>query len=101
VTTSRAAYAPSPYAMSVFVGLQEKQLPLELSMVDRGKGTNRGGRYAALSLTQRVLTLAHGNFALSESSATTAYLEDRFPETSVYPQDRRLRARARQLQAGL
>ncbi|WP_025600273.1 glutathione transferase [Burkholderia sp. WSM2230] len=91
----------SPYAMSVFVGLREKQLTFELLAVDLGRGANRKESYAVESLTQRVPTLVHGDFALSESSAITEYLDDTFPETLVYPHDRRLRARARQLQAWL
>lgn len=91
----------SPYAMSVFVALREKQLTFELLKVDLGSGANREESYAVESLTQRVPTLAHGNFALSESSAITEYLDDTFPETRVYPRDRHLRARARQLQAWL
>jgi len=91
----------SPYAMSVFVALQEKQLPFELFAVDLATDANREERYAANSLTQRVPTLTHGDFALSESSAITEYLDDTFAETPVYPQDRHLRARARQLQAWL
>jgi glutathione S-transferase len=91
----------SPYAMSVFVALQEKQLPFELFPVDLGTDANHEESYAAKSLTQRVPTLTHGAFALSESSAITEYLDDTFAETLVYPQDRHLRARARQLQAWL
>jgi hypothetical protein len=64
----------SPYAMSVFVALQEKQLTFELFAVDLGTGANRAERYAVESLIQRVPTLAHGDFALSESTAITEYL---------------------------
>lgn len=91
----------SPYAMSVFVAIQEKQLPFELFAIDLGSDGNREKNFAARSLTQRVPTLVHGDFALSESSAITEYLDDTFAETPVYPQDRHLRARARQVQAWL
>lgn len=91
----------SPYAMSVFVTLREKRLPFELSTVDLASGPNHATDYAAQSLTQRVPTLIHDDFALSESSAITEYLDETFPDTPVYPQDRRLRARARQVQAWL
>ena len=91
----------SPYAMSAFVGLEEKQLPFELVAIDLGTSANRDERYAAKSLTQRVPTLEHGDFALSESSAITEYLDDTFPATPIYPTDRRLRAKARQVQAWL
>lgn len=89
----------SPYAMSVFVSLREKRLPFELSTVDLGSGANHAQNYAVQSLTQRVPTLVHGDFSLSESSAITEYLDDAFPETQVYPEDKYLRARARQVQA--
>jgi glutathione S-transferase len=91
----------SPYAMSVFVALHEKRLPFDLSTVDLGSDANHEASYAAKSLTQRVPTLMQGDFALSESSAITEYLDETFPETRVYPQDRYLRARARQVQAWL
>jgi glutathione S-transferase len=95
-----AQYA-SPYAMSVFVALHEKSLPFTLQTVDLGKQANRAPDFAATSLTQRVPTLIHDGFALSESSAITEYLDEMFPEPALYPDDRRDRARARQVQAWL
>jgi glutathione S-transferase len=95
-----AQYA-SPYAMSVFVALHEKALDFELSTVDLGKSENHEADFAAKSLTQRVPTLIHDGFALSESSAITEYLEETFPGARLYPADRHLRARARQVQAWL
>jgi glutathione S-transferase len=91
----------SPYAMSVFVTLHEKALPFDLSTVDLDRLANHEAQYSATSLTQRVPTLVQGDFALSESSAITEYLDEAFPQTHVYPQDRMLRARARQVQAWL
>ncbi|KAA0892488.1 glutathione transferase [Pusillimonas sp. ANT_WB101] len=91
----------SPYALSVYVALQEKRLEFDLLTVDLGSGANYEAIYAAKSLTQRVPTLVHGDFALSESSAITEYLDAAFTETLVYPQDRYFRARARQVQAWL
>jgi glutathione S-transferase len=95
-----AQYA-SPYAMSVFVALQEKSLPFTLHTVDLDTQANRAAQYAATSLTQRVPTLIHDGFALSESSAITEYLDEAFPDPALYPEDRRERARARQVQAWL
>lgn len=91
----------SPYAMSVFVALHEKGIEFELSPLDLDAFENQTENYASLSLTQRVPTLVHGDFALSESSAITEYLEDVFPQTPVYPQEQRQRAKARQIQAWL
>lgn len=91
----------SPYAMSVFVALHEKGLPFELAAVDLHKNANHERDFATRSLTQRVPTLIHDDFALSESSAIVEYIAEVFPGTPLYPTDRRLRSRARQVQAWL
>ncbi|UNM22520.1 glutathione transferase [Pseudomonas sp. ArH3a] len=91
----------SPYAMSVFVTLREKGLAFDLLTLDLDAGQNQAADFAQLSVTQRVPTLVEGDFALSESSAITEYLEQVYPETPVYPADPKQRARARQVQAWL
>lgn len=91
----------SPYALSVFVTLKEKALPFEVIPVDLDAGENRREAYAALSLTRRVPTLVHGDFALSESSAISEYVEQLYPDQPVYPAGLEQRARARQVQAWL
>lgn len=91
----------SPYAMSAFVALREKDLEFELLTLDLDAAENRSEDFARLSLTQRVPTLVQGDFSLSESSAITEYLEDVFAQTAVYPAEPRQRARARQVQAWL
>jgi glutathione S-transferase len=91
----------SPYAMSCFVALREKGIEFEMSTLDLDKLENQASDYARLSLTQRVPTLVQGDFALSESSAITEYLEDVFPQTAVYPRHPQKRAAARQVQAWL
>lgn len=91
----------SPYAMSVFVTLREKDLAFDTLALDLDAAHNQTPDYAQLSLTQRVPTLVHGDFALSESSAISEYLEEVYPETAVYPVNSQQRARARQVQAWL
>ena len=91
----------SPYVMSVFVALTEKGLPFELRTVDLERQGQHTPEYTGISATQRVPTLLHGDFALSESSAITEYLEDVFPEQPIYPKDARQRATARLVQAWL
>ena len=101
-----AQYA-SPYAMSVFVALQEKQLPFRMRTIDLAAGQQRDAPYATASHTQRVPTLVEEGdgqgegFSLSESSAITEYLHDTQPGAPLYPADPRARARARQVQAWL
>lgn len=94
----------SPYAMSVFVTLAEKDLPFEIRTIDIFAGEQHKPGYTSLSVTQRVPTLVHGDFQLSESSAITEYLEEMFPSPQyarVYPEDLRERAITRQIQAWL
>ncbi len=91
----------SPYAMSVFVALKEKQLPFEIKALDLAAGANNDPDYARTSVTQRVPTLIDGDFALSESSAITEYLDQVYPDPPIYPADRRQLARTRQVQAWL
>jgi len=91
----------SPYAMSVFVTLREKGLAFDTVTLDLNAAQQHAADFARLSLTQRVPTLVEGDFALSESSAITEYLEQAYPGTPVYPADPKLRARARQIQAWL
>jgi glutathione S-transferase len=91
----------SPYAMSAYVALREKDLDFELQTVDLAKAHNRTAHFAAASLTQRVPTLVDGDFSLSESSAITEYVDEMFPGQHLYPESLRLRARARQVQAWL
>ena len=91
----------SPYAMSVFVTLREKSLAFDTLTVDLDAAQQHAADFAQLSLTQRVPTLVEGDFALSESSAITEYLEQAYPQTPVYPAAPKQRARARQVQAWL
>lgn len=91
----------SPYAMSVFVALDEKKLSFEIETIDLAAKANHAPKFAATSLTRRVPTLIHNGFALSESSAITEYLDDVFPDAPLYPADPRDRAQARQIQAWL
>jgi glutathione S-transferase len=91
----------SPYAMSVFVALTEKQLPFEIRTRDLEAGANNNPEYARTSLTQRVPTLIDDGFALSESSAIAEYLDEAFPHPPIFPADGQKRARARQVQAWL
>jgi len=95
-----AQYA-SPYAMSAFVALSVKEVPFELRTIDLSAGAHHAPDFAGLSMTRRVPTLLHGDFALSESSAIDEYIEDAFAGAPLYPAEHRQKARARQVQAWL
>jgi glutathione S-transferase len=92
----------SPYVMAVYVALHEKGLPFSLKTVDLDKEQNKQNNWPGYSLSRRVPVLEIDGFKLSESSAITEYLEERFapPEYErIYPHDLQKRARARQIQA--
>ncbi|EMY7925733.1 MULTISPECIES: glutathione transferase [Klebsiella] len=94
----------SPYVMSVYVALQEKSLPFTLKTVNLDSGEHLQPGWKGYSATRRVPLLEVDNFSLSESSAITEYLDERFapPEWErLYPHDLQKRARARQVQAWL
>ncbi|VVN85425.1 glutathione transferase [Pseudomonas fluorescens] len=92
----------SAFAMSAFVALKEKQLSFELVTLDLKARENYQASYRDVSLTCKIPTLVHEGFALSESSAIAEYLEEVAPgQHTLFPQDIKQRARARQLQAWL
>ena len=91
----------SPYAMSVFVAIHEKELSVEVTTIDLSSGAASASAYAKISLTHRVPTLVDDDFSLSESSAITEYLHDAYPGQTLYPAELKDRARARQVQAWL
>jgi glutathione S-transferase len=92
----------SPYALSAFVALTEKGLPFTVKTVNLEGGEQRLPAYVGRALTGRVPALVEGDFVLTESTAITEYLEESFPApeyVTLYPQDRRQRAQARQIQS--
>lgn len=94
----------SPYAMSAYVTLTEKDIPFEIKKINLATKENLKSSYANLSLTCRVPTLVHNDFYLSESSAISEYLDELLPapkHTLIYPRDIQSKATARQIQAWL
>jgi glutathione S-transferase len=89
----------SPYALVAFVSLLEKGLKFEVKPLELFAKAQREPSFASTSITGRVPTLVHGDFALSESSAICEYIDETFTGTRLYPADSRDRARARQVQA--
>jgi glutathione S-transferase len=89
----------SPYALVAFVGLLEKGLTFDVKPLELFAQAHQEAGFASTSITRRVPTLVHGEFALSESSAICEYIEETFAGTRLYPPDSRDRARARQIQA--
>lgn len=94
----------SPYAMSVYVCLQEKRLRFSVNMLNLALNQHTCPELSPLLLTERIPCLQHDGFMLSESSAIVEYLDETFPAPDsppVCPADRQQKAVARQVQARL
>ena len=89
----------SPYALVAFISLLEKGLKFEVKPLELFAKAHQEPSFASTSITSRVPTLVHDQFALSESSAICEYIDEAFAGTRLYPTDLRDRARARQVQA--
>jgi glutathione S-transferase len=89
----------SPYALVAFVSLLEKGLAFDARPLELLAKAHKQPYFISTSITSRVPTLVHDNFALSESSAICEYLDETFAGTRLYPTNLRDRARARQVQA--
>lgn len=92
----------SPYALSAFVALTEKQLPFSMTEVHLDAGDQRRPEYVAHSLTGRVPMLRDGDFYLAESQAIGEYLAETYPfpdHPRLFPADLKQRALSRQLMA--
>jgi glutathione S-transferase len=91
----------SPYVLSVYAALVEKGLPFALSLLNLEQGEQHRPDFVAHSVTNRVPTLRHGSFWLSESLAILEYLEEAFPPpryARLYPEALEERARVRMVQ---
>jgi glutathione S-transferase len=89
----------SPYALVAFVSLVEKGLSFEVKPLELFANAHREAGFTSTSITSRVPTLVHEEFALSESSAICEYIDEAFGGPALFPADVRERARARQIQA--
>ncbi|MEZ4361900.1 MAG: glutathione transferase [Kofleriaceae bacterium] len=90
----------SPYALSAFVALEEKQLAYELREISLPEHAHRAPGYGAR--TGRVPALQHGSFWLAESQAIAEYLDDAFPAPAhapLFPADPKQRAISREVMA--
>jgi glutathione S-transferase len=89
----------SPYGLVAFVSLLEKEVAFDVKPLELYANAQREAGFASTSITSRIPTLVHDEFALSESSAICEYIDETFSGTRLYPADMRDRARARQVQA--
>jgi glutathione S-transferase len=85
----------SPYVRKVLVVLDQKGVPYEIDPIVPFFGDDR---FSKLSPLRRVPVLIDDQTTLCDSSIICQYLEERYPEPSLYPRDISMRARARWLE---
>jgi glutathione S-transferase len=85
----------SPYVRKVLVFLEMKGIDYEIDPIAPFAGNEA---FAKLSPLKRVPVLIDGDLVLADSSVICQYLEDKFPDPSLYPRDIAMRARARWLE---
>lgn len=83
----------SPYARKVRIALYEKQVPFERVRALHGD-CNRTD-FQHVNPRAEVPALVDSDFSLYDSTVICEYLEDRYPEPSLYPRDPRARAKCR------
>jgi glutathione S-transferase len=85
----------SPFVFTVFVTLEEKQLPYTIELVKLHEKQHHQAPFRDQAVLGRVPELDHDGFRLGESLAIVEYLEEAFPARRVLPEDMRERAQAR------
>ncbi len=85
----------SPYVRKVLVCLALKGVPYEIDPIVPFMGDDR---FSQLSPIRRIPVLLDERVTLSDSSVICQYLEERYPDPALYPDDIADRARARWLE---
>jgi glutathione S-transferase len=85
----------SPYVRKVLVCLDLKGIAYEIDPIVPFYGNDE---FARLSPVRRIPVLIDDSITLADSSVICEYLEERYPDPSLFPQGTRVRARARWLE---
>jgi len=85
----------SPYVRKVLVCLELKGIAYEIDPIAPFVGDER---FSELSPLRRIPILIDGDLVLNDSTVICEYLEDRYPEPSLYPRNPVDKARARWLE---
>jgi len=91
------SYWHSSCAWRVRIALNLKGLPYDYKAVNIGKGEHLSEEYTKLNPLRLVPTLVDGDIVVSDSLAILLYLEDKFPEHPLLPDDLHLKAVSLQL----
>ncbi|WP_300556589.1 glutathione S-transferase family protein, partial [Maricaulis sp.] len=82
----------SPYAQKVKIALREKGVPFEVAMPEGIGAGSTGGAFAEAAPRREVPALIDGDVSLFDSTIILEYIEDKWPEPSLFPADPAARA---------
>jgi glutathione S-transferase/RNA polymerase-associated protein len=85
----------SPYAQKVKIALREKGVPFEVAMPEGIGAGSTGGAFAEAAPRREVPALIDGDVSLFDSTIILEYIEDKWPEPSLFPADPAARAKCR------
>jgi glutathione S-transferase len=92
----------SPWVLSVWTALKEKNVPFRVQTLDLRKGDAKDPRYLRETITGKVPALRVGTEVIAESLAIVEYLEFAYPDTPrIFASDPLERARDLQLMSWL
>jgi glutathione S-transferase len=87
----------SPFAWKVWLTLEHKGIPYEFRLLSFDRGDTRTPEFRAVNPRGRVPAIVDDGFALRESGAIVEYLEERYREKPLLPQEVKARATARRI----
>jgi len=85
----------SPYAQKVKIALREKGVPFEVAMPEGIGAGSTSGAFADAAPRREVPALIDGDVSLFDSTIILEYIEDKWPEPSLFPADPAARAKCR------
>ena len=88
----------SPYAQKVKIALAEKGIEFETRLPDAIGSGNTPGEFMRASPRGEVPALVDGDVEIFDSTIILEYIEDRWPDPALLPEDPAERARARMIE---
>ncbi|KAK3053126.1 hypothetical protein LTR09_005752 [Extremus antarcticus] len=88
----------SSYAQKVRMALREKGIPFDMAIPENIGSGNQISRLAAANPRMEVPALEDGDFKIFDSKIILQYLEDKYPEHPLMPEDPKARAEARMIE---
>ena len=89
--------AGSPYAWRVWLALEHKKLAYDLKTLSFSAGDTRKPEFVKLNPRHQVPVIVDNGFVLYESAAILEYLDEAYPEPSLFPGDKQNRAVIRRM----